>query len=217
MNAHPPRRPHGARHRGPGSPPAVCRPHRPATHPRQDSTGDRRRAAKANCAEIRLALGVYVTGAVSPAERAPVDEHLTVCRQCRDELAGLAGLPGLLSRVALHETEGAAGGTPPVAPWTTVTARDAATNVSAQVRFRPSAWGTQLDVSVSGVPYPTRCELWVRDPAGDRLPAESWQHRGERTRYPGSAGVPAKDISGFEITARGATLVTVPARPGRRA
>jgi Putative zinc-finger len=56
-----------------------------------------------DCAETRLSLGVYVLGAIDPAERAQVDAHLTGCRDCRDELAGLAGLPALLSRVGAEE------------------------------------------------------------------------------------------------------------------
>ena len=52
-----------------------------------------------NCAETRLALGVYVLGSIEPAERGLVDAHLATCRDCRDELAGLAGLPALLARV----------------------------------------------------------------------------------------------------------------------
>jgi len=56
-----------------------------------------------DCAEARLSLGVYVLGAIDPAERAQVDAHLTTCRECRDELAGLAGLPALLARVGKEE------------------------------------------------------------------------------------------------------------------
>jgi anti-sigma-K factor RskA len=52
-----------------------------------------------NCAEARLSLGVYVLGAIDPAERGLVDAHLATCRDCRDELAGLASLPALLARV----------------------------------------------------------------------------------------------------------------------
>ena len=51
------------------------------------------------CTEARPSLGVYVLGAIEPAERALVDAHLATCRDCRDELAGLAGLPALLARV----------------------------------------------------------------------------------------------------------------------
>ena len=52
-----------------------------------------------DCTDARLSLGVYVLGAIDPAERALVDTHLVTCRDCRDELAGLAGLPALLARV----------------------------------------------------------------------------------------------------------------------
>lgn len=52
-----------------------------------------------DCTEARPSLGVYVLGAIDPAERSLVDTHLLTCRDCRDELAGLAGLPALLARV----------------------------------------------------------------------------------------------------------------------
>jgi hypothetical protein len=55
------------------------------------------------CPEARISLGVYVLGAIDPAERAQVDAHLATCRDCRDELAGLAGLPALLARVSTEE------------------------------------------------------------------------------------------------------------------
>jgi hypothetical protein len=57
-----------------------------------------------DCAETRISLGVYVLGAIDPAERALVDAHLATCRDCRDELAGLAGIPALLARVSSEET-----------------------------------------------------------------------------------------------------------------
>ena len=59
----------------------------------------------ASCREIRQALGVYVLGAIDPAERAQVDEHLAACPGCREELASLAGLPAMLGKVPLVEAE----------------------------------------------------------------------------------------------------------------
>ena len=56
-----------------------------------------------DCAEARISLGVYVLGAIEPSERALVDAHVATCRDCRDELAGLAGLPALLARVSVEE------------------------------------------------------------------------------------------------------------------
>ena len=52
-----------------------------------------------DCTEARLSLGVYVLGAIDPAERGLVEAHLATCQDCRDELAGLAGLPALLARL----------------------------------------------------------------------------------------------------------------------
>jgi len=69
-----------------------------------------------DCSEARLSLGVYVLGAIDPAERALVDSHLAGCRECRDELAGLAGLPALLSRVGTEEAMALAATDGPGAP-----------------------------------------------------------------------------------------------------
>jgi Putative zinc-finger len=72
------------------------------THP--PASGTTPHAPRAmDCPEARLSLGVYVLGAIDPAERALVDSHLATCRDCRDELAGLAGLPALLARVSTEE------------------------------------------------------------------------------------------------------------------
>jgi anti-sigma factor RsiW len=57
------------------------------------------------CRDIRQALGIYVVGAIDPAERTVVDVHLGTCPDCREELAGLAGLPALLGRVPTDEAE----------------------------------------------------------------------------------------------------------------
>jgi Putative zinc-finger len=57
------------------------------------------------CRDIRQALGIYIVGAIDPAERSVVDIHLGTCPDCREELAGLAGLPALLGRVPASEAE----------------------------------------------------------------------------------------------------------------
>jgi hypothetical protein len=59
----------------------------------------------ADCRDIRHALGVYVLGAIDPAERSMVDAHLSTCPECREELAGLAGLPALLRRIPVAEAQ----------------------------------------------------------------------------------------------------------------
>jgi predicted lipoprotein with Yx(FWY)xxD motif len=50
-------------------------------------------------ADVRAELGVYVLGAIAPAERATVVRHLASCRPCRDEVAGMAALPALLRKL----------------------------------------------------------------------------------------------------------------------
>jgi hypothetical protein len=62
-----------------------------------------------SCRSLRELLGVYVLGAIEPAERGLVDNHLLSCHDCREELAGLAGLPALLRRVPLVDAERLAG------------------------------------------------------------------------------------------------------------
>jgi anti-sigma factor RsiW len=56
-----------------------------------------------DCPEARIALGVYVLGAIDPGERALMDAHLDTCEECRAELAELAELPGLLAMVPAEE------------------------------------------------------------------------------------------------------------------
>lgn len=69
------------------------------------------------CPEARISLGVYVLGAIDPAERAQVDAHLGTCQECRDELAGLAGLPALLARVSREEAIALADTSDSPFPW----------------------------------------------------------------------------------------------------
>jgi anti-sigma factor RsiW len=59
----------------------------------------------ADCRDIRHALGVYVLGAIEPADRSMVDAHLSTCPECREELAGLASLPALLRRIPVGEAQ----------------------------------------------------------------------------------------------------------------
>lgn len=65
-----------------------------------------------DCTAVRTSLGGYVLGALDPGERSQVEGHLERCPACRDELAGLAGLPAMLGRVELEQLEGVAGPPP---------------------------------------------------------------------------------------------------------
>ncbi|HET9080490.1 MAG TPA: zf-HC2 domain-containing protein [Trebonia sp.] len=87
----------------------------------QSSSGGATPRSALNCPEARISLGVYVLGAIDPAERTLVDTHLATCRECRDELAGLAGLPALLARVSTEEAialAAADGPSPLTGAWT---------------------------------------------------------------------------------------------------
>ncbi|MQY37596.1 hypothetical protein SRB17_56000 [Streptomyces sp. RB17] len=55
---------------------------------------------------LRLALGAYVLGTLSPAETERVRAHLAECDVCGTEHAELAGLPALLATVTAAEAEG---------------------------------------------------------------------------------------------------------------
>jgi predicted anti-sigma-YlaC factor YlaD len=57
------------------------------------------------CQQVRLDLGVYLVGAIGTADRGAVDAHLACCAACRDQLAELAGLPGLLRRVTADDAD----------------------------------------------------------------------------------------------------------------
>ncbi len=54
-------------------------------------------------ARLRTALGAYLIGSLAPADHAAVQRHLPGCPDCRAELARLAPLPGLLSRLDADE------------------------------------------------------------------------------------------------------------------
>lgn len=54
---------------------------------------------------LREALGAYTLGALEPDEEATVESHLRDCHACRDELAGLAVLPGFLGRLSPEEAD----------------------------------------------------------------------------------------------------------------
>jgi hypothetical protein len=49
--------------------------------------------------ELMFDDGAYVLGALSPAERAAFERHLPGCASCRESVADLAVLPGLLGRL----------------------------------------------------------------------------------------------------------------------
>jgi Putative zinc-finger len=109
------------------------------------------------CGEIRHALGVYILGAISPADRSTVERHLARCADCRAELAGLAALPGRLgsvpaadlTKLAADERAGAARGErPPDVPLQTLLDRVA--RIRRRLRWRRLAAAVAAVLIVGG-------------------------------------------------------------------
>lgn len=57
------------------------------------------------CDATTLALGAFVLGALEPAERRQVREHLSRCPLCAAEYSEFEGLPALLDKVRLDDLE----------------------------------------------------------------------------------------------------------------
>jgi hypothetical protein len=221
------------------------------------------------CAQIRLELGVYLLGAIEPAQRALVDRHLAACRGCRAELSALAGLPSLLRRIpadvirqwlagdtvrmmpgppltalltrmttlrrrrrllaaaaavltgiaaastvqVLHDAAGPPAAVAP-ARAVSVQAANPVTGTWAAVRYAARPWGTELEVTVTGVPAGTWCQLLVTGPQGQTVSAGGWDCAASQqpTWYPASVPIQAASLRRFAITADGKTLVTIQAR-----
>jgi anti-sigma factor RsiW len=164
-----------------------------------------------HCAQARLELGVYLLGAIEPAQRALVGRHLAACPQCRAELAGLAAASGLQALYA-----GAARPPAATAPRWALTAKgaDPATGAWAAVRYTPRPWGTEVEVRVTGVAAGTRCQFRVTGPRGHHAAAGGWRiAAGDQAAwYPASVPFQAAGVRGFAVIAGGKILVTVQAR-----
>jgi len=221
-----------------------------------------------SCRTFRELLGVYVVGAIEPGERAAVDEHLSHCYECREELAGLAPIPALLHRVPMADAErillaseapadvtepspdmldsllyqvgatrrrrrfrglftaaaavlvavgGAAAVAEAIAPHhharqiETASATKGA--LGATVRYGESAWGTHMDVRVSGFKKWTACEFYVLTKDGRRVLAGGWLVGPDSNAiwYPVHSQVQEPNLTGFEITTASGKTLQIPA------
>jgi Putative zinc-finger len=99
----------------------------------------------------------------------------------------------------------------PAGPWASVTGHSGA--MAATVRYRPMGWGTELDAKVSGIPVGTDCQLYVVDASGQRVLAGGWQTDNAEgaVYYPGSSGLPTKNVVKFEVTVGHGQEITIPA------
>jgi Putative zinc-finger len=90
--------------------------------------------------------GAYVLGALTPAEREAYEHHLADCASCREEVAELAVLPGLLGRIDDAAVEQLVGGgsvaAPPRAPETLLPKLLWAAQASRVAQRRRRRWQT---------------------------------------------------------------------------
>lgn len=55
------------------------------------------------CDYVSISLGAYALGTLDVVDRALVEQHLETCEDCRQALAEISGLPGLLSLLTVSD------------------------------------------------------------------------------------------------------------------
>jgi hypothetical protein len=116
-----------------------------------------------SCREAELSLGALVLGALDADERLQVEAHVAGCPRCRDILAELAPLPGLLNRLEPEQAE-AGLPRPPDRLLEVAMERAASRPTSSPSRPRPTTSRT-----APGQPGPGR-----DDRTGDGRPRRRW-------------------------------------------
>ena len=96
----------------------------------------------------------------------------------------------------------------------TVQATNPETGTWAAVRYTARPWGTELEVSITGVTPGTRCQLLVTGAQGRAISAGGWKFTASQQPvwYPASVPIQAASLRRFAIIADGKTLVTIQAR-----
>lgn len=97
----------------------------------------------------------------------------------------------------------------------TVSAANAATGVSGTVQYRPTGWGSWVQITLKGVKPGDKCVLVAMDGAGDKAVASTWwapYPQGQSATIPGGVSMRASDIQTFQVTTTvGRVLLTIPA------
>jgi hypothetical protein len=113
----------------------------------------------------------YVLGSLSPADRRAFEAHLEGCERCRESVAELSGLPGLLGRLdaerafdLLNELDAATADAPTPLPADLVARIEGRVAARRKVRIRALvglaaaaviAGAIAIPVSIASVPHPT--------------------------------------------------------------
>ena len=115
------------------------------------------------CAEIRIELGVYVLGTITPADRTRVGGHLASCEGCRDEVAGLAAVPALLRKLPADAARLTGENAPSRDPDRVSALRD--TTISRMVRHRRRhQWLTAAAVALLAAAAGAGWAAWMSQP-----------------------------------------------------
>ncbi|MDQ4488960.1 zf-HC2 domain-containing protein [Sinomonas sp. ASV486] len=102
---------------------------------------------------LRLDLGAYVLGALSPDEARAVEVHLAACVHCRAELASLETLPALLDAVPLARAGEIAhddARSPDYALGPAGAPRELLARVARRRRARSAVWAGSLAAAAAG-------------------------------------------------------------------
>ncbi|WP_034262912.1 anti-sigma factor family protein [Actinospica robiniae] len=96
----------------------------------------------------------------------------------------------------------------------TVSAANSVNGVSGTVEYRPTAWGSWVQVTLKGVPRGDNCVMYAVDFDGNKSVAGSWwvPYSGAQTAtIPGGVAMEASNIRQFVVeTTDGNVLLTVP-------
>ncbi|MBR7836359.1 hypothetical protein KDL01_23985, partial [Actinospica durhamensis] len=96
----------------------------------------------------------------------------------------------------------------------TVSAVNVSDGVSGTVQYRPTEWGSWVQVTLKGVPAGDNCVMYAVDGHGNRSVAGSWwaPYTGSQSAtIPGGVAMQSADIRQFVVeTTNGQILLTVP-------
>ncbi len=143
-----------------------------------------------NHADLRLALGAYVLGALEPSEHAEVAAHLEDCAACRSELTDLAPMPGLLGRLTADEARTTAEESVPAAAL-----EGALAVVAARRRVRRRRWASLAAAVAVAIAIGVGLSLGQGDPG-----------RGDLTISATDAGTHVSATAKLRTTASGTSI-----------
>jgi Putative zinc-finger len=97
----------------------------------------------------------------------------------------------------------------------TFSATNAADGVTGTVQYRPTDWGSWVQITLTGVKPGNDCILYAEDDHGDKAVASTWWAPtlvSESATIPGGVAMHASDIKNFQVTTTvGQILLTIPA------